>query len=51
MKQTPTILLQGIIIFLVIGGLSYIIEGQMDWVLSVGAAAGFSIVSFLVRNR
>lgn len=51
MKQTTTLLLQGIIVFLVIGGLSYIVEGRMDWIFAVGTTAGFLIVSFLVRRR
>lgn len=51
MKQTPTILMQGIVVFLVIGGLSYVVEGRFDWILAVGTAAGFLIISFLVRRR
>lgn len=58
MKQTTTILLWGIVEFLlitgIISGLSYVIEGEVNWMIALGTAigfSGFSIISSLVRRR
>lgn len=51
MEKVWTVLLLGIVVFLLISGLSYIIEGKVNWVIAIGTAIGFSIIFFIFKNR
>ncbi len=51
MKEIQNVLLLGIVVFLLISGLSYLIEGQVNWIVAIGTTIGFSIAYFILKNR
>ena len=51
MEDVWIVLLPGIVVFLLIIGLSYIIEGKVNWIVAIGTTIGFSIAYFLLKNR
>jgi len=40
-----------IVVFLLIIGLSYLIEGKVNWIVAFGTTIGFSIAFFILNNR
>ncbi len=50
MKDVWTVLLLGIVVFLVSIGLSYTIDGKVNWIIAIGTTIGFSIAYFLLKR-
>ena len=50
MKDVWTVLLLGIVVFLVSIGLSYAIDGKVNWIIAIGTTIGFSIAYFLLKR-
>ncbi len=51
MKEIQNVLLLGIVVFLVSSGISYLIEGKVNWIVAIGTTIGFSIAYFILKNR
>lgn len=51
MDSVRSAVISGILIILIIAGLSYFIDGNIDWVVAIGTAIGFSIASFIFNRR
>ncbi|MEN6516914.1 MAG: hypothetical protein ABFC38_01825 [Methanospirillum sp.] len=51
MGKFQDVLLLGIVVFLLIGGLSYLVEGKVNWIVAIGTTVGFSIAYFILKNR
>ena len=51
MEKIQNALLQGIVVFFLISGLSYLVEGEVSWTVAIGTAIGYSIVVFILKRR
>ncbi len=51
MEKNQTVLLLGIVVFLLISVLSYLVEGKVNWIVAIGTTVGFSIAYFILKNR
>lgn len=51
MKEIQNVLLLGIVVFLASSGISYLIEGKVNWIVAIGTTIGFSIAYFIHKNR
>lgn len=51
MKDGKIAVILAVVVFLLIIGLSYFIEGQANWIVAIGTTIGFSIAFFILNNR
>ncbi|WP_220682431.1 hypothetical protein [Methanofollis formosanus] len=51
MEKVGNVLLQAIVIFLLICGLGYVVDGNVNLVLAIGVPLGFSIAGLLIKKR